>query len=145
MVLSCRLHDLCDPFEVSKSLSEQRVKSLGHWKLKIMNKRLEKEADLIHWHGQVVGMLGYLNRGKTWVLGRLSDYPFPYESMTNIKEDMNFKWIESNARAPKGGEKYVDVRWHLAIDTAWYNAPISVDKPESPSKRIIPTVIIYLS
>ena len=147
MVLSCRLHDLCDPLETEEGASssdEPRRTSLGHWKLQL-DKGGGKDRDLSHWHGHVVGILGHYNRGKTWVMGRLSDYTFPSEGMTIRTEGMSFKWIETKStKGSSGAGKPVDVRWHLAIDTAGFNTPITLNKPTSPSKAMAYTCTLIL-
>ena len=116
MVLPCRLHDLCDPpaTEDASSFGDPGWKSLGHWKLQVYKGPGEGG------HGHVVGILGNYNRGKTWVVGRLSDCTFPSEGMTIRTEGMSFKWIEPKSE---------DVLWHLAIDTAGFNTPITLDNP----------------
>ena len=137
MVLSCRLHDLCDPLDTQKGAAgydDRRRKSLGYWKLQ-QHKGPGKDRELGQWHGHVVGILGHYNQGKTWVMGRLSDYTFPSEGMTIRTEGMSFKWIETKStKSSSGAGETVDVRWHLAIDTAGFNTPITLNKSTSPSK-----------
>ena len=134
MVLSCSLHDLCDPLETrhgAGSLPGPRDQPLGHWKLKL-DKRPGKDGNQSQWNGHVVGILGHYNRGKTWVMGRLSDYTFPSEGMTVRTEGMSFKWISTEPKEAVG--KDPEVLWHLAIDTAGFKTPVKLDKPGSPSK-----------
>ena len=153
MVLSCRLEDLCDPVEDSTPSGTSSTKTSG-WKLEL-DSGPGKNKDLGKWHGHVVGILGHYNRGKTWVMGRLSDYTFPTESMIIRTEGMSFKWIQTEPKratgerqggnigtettptykAASGEEESGDVRWHLAIDTAGFNTPITLHKPESPSNH----------
>ena len=137
MVLSCRLQDLCDPLEDSdRALSSPRTPNRppGYWTLELAR---DPGADnpLGEWHGHVVGILGHFNRGKTWVMGRLSDYSFPTESMIIRTDGMSFKWIETKPRGSGEAGNEQDVRWHLAIDTAGFNAPITHDTLESPGKQ----------
>ena len=97
MKLSCRLKDLCDPLpndDGASSTSEPQG-----WKLEVYKGPVnDRDQDLVKWHGHVVGILGHYNRGKTWVMGRLSDYQFPREGMTVRTEGMCFKWIETRTQ-----------------------------------------------
>jgi hypothetical protein len=121
MILPCRLQELCDDKQ-------------GNWKLKLYRPPGGGVTDLDQWVGHVIGVLGHYNRGKTYVMGRLSDYTFPTESTIIRTEGMSFKWIETKKEA-SSDHGSGDVRWHLAIDTAGFNAPISFDKNESPTAR----------
>jgi hypothetical protein len=67
-------------------------------------------------------------------MGRLSDYTFPTESTIIRTEGMCFKWIETKKEA-SSGDGSGNVRWHLAIDTAGFNAPISFEEHGSPTAR----------
>jgi hypothetical protein len=108
----------------------------GRWELELYRPRASggSTIDLNQWKGHVIGVLGHYNRGKTYVMGRLSDYTFPTESTIIRTEGMSFKWIETKKEA-SSDHGSGDVRWHLAIDTAGFNAPISFDKNESPTAR----------
>jgi hypothetical protein len=120
MILPCRLQELCDD-------------KPGYWKLELSDRSPgEGITDLDKWDGHVIGVLGHYNRGKTYVMGRLSDYTFPTESTIIRTDGMSFKRIETKDKA-SSGHGSGDVRWHLAIDTADFNAPISLDKHGSPS------------
>jgi hypothetical protein len=119
MVLSCPLTDLCDS-ETPKGGSKPC------WKIQV-----EDDRNLGDWHGRVVGILGYLNRGKTWVVGRLSDCKFLSEGNINRTEGLSFKWIGTQGQDQSGKSNDDDSGRRLIIDTAGFSTPILWDKAES--------------
>jgi hypothetical protein len=77
--------------------------------------------------------MGNYNTGKTWILGRLSDYEFPANGITLRTKGICCKWVQTQ---PKTGSKEdSEARYHLAIDTAGFNRPIALTKAEHPTVR----------
>jgi hypothetical protein len=66
-------------------------------------------------------------------MGRLSGYKFPKEGMTYRTDGMSFKWVKTTWKTVSSGEG--DHRWHLLVDTAGFNAPITLGEHESPAVR----------
>jgi GTPase SAR1 family protein len=137
VVLPCSLMELCD-YDRSETKETgathycPRVARQGYWKLQINREPSNNEA-IGHWNGRVVGIMGNYNTGKTWILGRLSDYEFPANGMTVRTEGICCKWIQTQ---PKTGSKEdSEIRYHLAIDTAGFNSPIALAKAENPTVR----------
>lgn len=137
VVLLCSLMELCDndrseTMESGATHYCPRVARQGYWKLQI-NRGPSNNEDIGHWNGHVVGIMGNFNKGKTWILGRLSDYEFPANGMTVRTEGICCKWIQTQ---PKTGSKEdSEIRYHLAIDTAGFNSPIALAKAENPTVR----------
>lgn len=119
MVWSCALTDLCDP-ELPTSDNKPC------WKIQAEDDS-SSAGKFGQWNGRVVGVLGHLNRGKSWVLGRLSNCKFPTEGMANRTNGLSLKWIE----IPNDKFKDEDPRQHVAIDTAGLGTPIKFDRTKS--------------
>jgi HSP20 family molecular chaperone IbpA len=135
VVLLCSLMELCD-YDRSETKETgathycPRVARQGYWKLQI-NRGPSNNEDIGHWNGHVVGIMGNYNTGKTWILGRLSDYEFPANGITLRTKGICCKWVQTQ---PKTGSKEdSETHYHLAIDTAGFNSPIALAKAENPT------------
>jgi GTPase SAR1 family protein len=135
VVLPCNLMELCDndrseTKETGATHYCPRVARQGYWKLQI-NRGPSNNEDIGHWNGHVVGIMGNYNTGKTWILGRLSDYEFPANGITLRTKGICCKWVQTQ---PKTGSKEdSETHYHLAIDTAGFNSPIALAKAENPT------------
>jgi GTPase SAR1 family protein len=114
---------------ISTSDISSQVNYTCHWKLHVKTGPGDGSR-LNEWNGHVVGILGQFNRGKTWVMGRLSSYQFPAEGLTSRTEGMSFKWVRTVSRT--AGLEVQDDLWHLVIDTAGFNAPIPLRGQDFP-------------
>lgn len=112
----------------STSDISSQVNYTCHWKLHVKTGPGDGSR-LNEWNGHVVGILGQFNRGKTWVMGRLSSYQFPAEGLTSRTEGMSFKWVRTVSRT--AGLEVQDDLWHLVIDTAGFNVPIPLAEHNS--------------
>jgi GTPase SAR1 family protein len=113
---------------ISTSDISSQVNYTCHWKLHVKTGPGDGSR-LNEWNGHVVGILGQFNRGKTWVMGRLSSYQFPAEGLTSRTEGMSFKWVRTVSRT--AGLEVQDDLWHLVIDTAGFNVPIPLAEHNS--------------
>lgn len=119
LVLPCRLSDLCQGGE-------------GFWPVNVaQSPKLNTET----WYGHVVGILGQYNKGKTWIMGRLSDCEFEGEGMTIRTEGISFKWIETAEQTA--------CYQHLVADTAGFHTPITLRNVKQPGKPNLSTINLY--
>ncbi|XP_062507390.1 uncharacterized protein LOC134183837 isoform X1 [Corticium candelabrum] len=117
VILSCKLGDLCDD-EIS-----QKRGSPGQWTC-TFNRLQDLSFPMDKWAGHVVGILGQYNRGKTWIMSRLSNCQLAKEGMTVRTEGISLKWVETTG--DKEGDRETDKFHHLVIDTAGFNTPITL-------------------
>ena len=117
IILSCKLGDLCD------DEASQKRGSPGQWTC-TFNPSQDLPFPMDEWAGHVVGILGQYNRGKTWIMSRLSNCQLAKEGMTVRTEGISLKWVETTG--DDEGDREPDKFHHLVIDTAGFNTPITL-------------------